>query len=57
MKREHTNNKNCQFTVISVVTTVARTKFSPSETFYTYKPPRIVSTQVVGPILTKTFGT
>ena len=57
MKRKHTNNKHGQFTVISVVTTATRTKFmSSSLTFYTYKSLRIVSTQVVGPILTKTFG-
>ena len=44
--------------IISVVTTVARTKFrSSSLVFYAYKSLRIVNTQVVGPILTKTFGT
>ena len=58
MKRKHTNNKQSHFTVISVVTTVARTKFrSSSLTFYTYKSLRFVNTQVVGPILTKAFGT
>ena len=54
MKRKHANNKQCQFTVIIVETTVARTKFrSFSQTFHTYKSLRIVSTLVVGPILTK----
>ena len=58
MKRKHTNIKHCQFTVMSLVTTVARTKFrSSSLTFYTYKSLKIVNTQVVGQILTKTFGT
>ena len=58
MKRKNTNNKYCQFAVISVVTT-ARTIFrSSSLTFYTlYKTQRIVSTQAVSPILTKSFLT
>ena len=58
MKRKHTNNKHCQYTVISFMTTVARTKFrSSSLTFYAYKTLRIANTQAMGPILTKTFGT
>ena len=61
MKRKHTNNKHYQFTVISVVTTVVGTIFmSSSLTFRIgtqYKLLRIVSTQAVGSILTKTFGT
>ena len=40
------------------VTTVTRSKcMSFSLTFYTYKSLRINNTQVVGPVLTKTFGT
>ena len=60
MKRKHTNNKLCQFTVISIGTTATRTKFWSSSLIcyiYQYKSLRIVNTQVVGPILTKTFET
>ena len=57
MKKKHTNNKQPKFTVISVVTTVAPTKFrSSSLTFYAYKLLKIVSTQAVGLSLSSHVG-